>query len=350
MKFYDITEEPIKIYGLAVADSGAGNFWRLPESILAQMPELEYLGRRCTGGRVRFSTDSGKIIIRMKLKEAREDINFPTAGSAGADVYYGRGISSAYGGYIAPWNHSEEEICVEKEFTRAREMDIVTINLPRNDHLAGMEIGIEEGSQMKAAPEYTVSAPIIYYGSSITEGGCTSRVGTSYTSIVSRWLDADYRNYGFSGNAKGEETFARYIAGQQEMTALVYDYDHNTPSVEHLRATHGRFFEIIRNAHPKLPVLMLSRPDTDPYTKEVQALKDVVYHTYQSAREKGDENVYFIDGRQFFGTVGRAECTIDGCHPNALGFMRMAEVIYPVLHSICCPAKAPAGNSGGIFN
>lgn len=343
MKFYDITEKPIQIYGLAVVDKEEGNFWRLPKDIIREMPLLEYLGRRCTGGRVRFATNSSKITIRMKLKSVKEDINIPASGSAGADVYYGIGKDSVYGGYIAPGVHSEEAVMVEKEFLRPDGMEIVTINLPRNDHLAGMEIGIEDGAHIQEAPAYKTSTPIIYYGSSITEGGCTGRVGTAYTSIVSRWLDADYKNFGFSGSARGEEVFARYIASQKEIKAFVYDYDHNTPSVEHLAATHQRFFEIIREAHPTLPVIMMSRPDTDPYTKEIQDLKDVVYHTYQSAKEKGDKNVYFIDGRQFFGTVGRAECTIDGCHPNALGFMRMAEVLYPVLESICYPKHMDFG-------
>lgn len=65
------------------------------------MPLLEYLGRRCTGSRVRFCTDSPKITIKMKLKSVKEDINIPASGSAGVDVYYGMGKDSVYGGYIA---------------------------------------------------------------------------------------------------------------------------------------------------------------------------------------------------------------------------------------------------------
>ncbi len=339
MKFYEITESPIKIYGLSVVDGRERKFWRLPESILSEMPQLDYLGRRCTGGRVRFATDATEFMIRMTLKEAAEDINFPTAGSAGVDVYYGKGTESVYGGYLAPWSHSQEEITIEKTFMKPAGMVTVTVNLPRNDHLLGMEIGLPEGATLEAAEEYSLQAPIVYYGSSITEGGCVSRVGCAYTSILSRWLDADYRNYGFSGCAKGEEEFARFLASHEKMTAFVYDYDHNTPSIRHLQETHEKFFLMFREAHPEVPVLMLSRPDVDPYTEDIQQLRDIVCQTYQNARARGDKNVYFIDGRTYFGDLGRAECTIDGVHPTALGMMRMAETIYPVLRKMCYPSK-----------
>ena len=331
MKFYDITKAPFKIYGLSVVNGEERKFWRLPEYMFEQMPVLDFLGKRATGGRVRFMTDAKEFTVRVTVKEIGEDINFPTAGSAGVDVYFGTGIDSQYGGYVAPWEHSKEESTFERAVAKPEGLEIVTINFPRNDHLLGMEIGLDEGAMLLEAPEYTISKPILYYGSSITEGGCVSRVGCAYTSIVSRWLDADYRNYGFSGCAKGEEEFANFLASHKEVSALVYDYDHNTTGLQHLKDTHEKFFRIFRQAHPQVPILMLSRPDTDPYTQEIQRLRDVVAQTYQNARAKGDTNVYFIDGRQYFGNMGRGECTIDGVHPNSLGMMRMAEHIYPVL-------------------
>jgi hypothetical protein len=58
--------------------------------------------------------------------------------------------------------------------------------------------------------------------------------------------------------------------------------------------------------------------------------RNIIYRTYLNARNAGDNSVYFIDGMQFFGTAGRSECTVDGCHPNALGFMLMAKTIHPL--------------------
>ncbi len=351
MKFYSIIDLPIKIYGLAVKDAAQRKFYKLPEEMLEKMPRYDYLGRRACGGRVRFATNAKSMVIRMTLAGTKEDINIPLSGSAGADVYLGVGKSSKFIGYIAPKEHVTEEVMVEKEFSLVEEESlgqpegadlnqektnttIVTINLPRNDHLLAMEIGIEEGAIIEEAPEYTIDKPIVFYGSSITEGGCASRAGNAYTSIVCRWLDTDYYNYGFSGSAKGESVFAEYIAGLENISALVYDYDHNAPTPEHLEETHEAFFKIIRKAKPELPVLMLSRPDLKDGIEDAAKRAEIIRKTYQNAVDSGDKNVWFLDGRIFFGEEGREECTVDGTHPNALGFMRMAEKIYPVLKEI----------------
>ena len=334
MKYYDITQYPLKIYGLAVTDSEARKFYRLPEYMLKKMPQYDYLGRRATGGRVRFCTDSARLTIRMTLSQAKEDINIPLSGSAGADIYLGMGTESEYLGYIAPYCHIMEEISVEKTFSKKSTMEIVTINLPRNDHLLSMEIGIDDTAAMTEPPEYTIANPIVFYGSSITEGGCASRAGNAYTSIVCRWLDADYRNYGFSGSARGEQIFAQYLASLKDISVFIYDYDHNADSIKQLSDTHEAFFQTIRKAHPNLPVLMMSRPDTDKDKKDAQARKEVIYTTYSNAKKQGDENIWFLDGETLFGTCGRAECTVDGTHPNALGFMRMAERVHDRLCEI----------------
>ena len=334
MKIAPITESPFKIYGLAVADRETRKYYRLPEYMLDRMPQYDFLGRRSVGGRVRFATDSRKIYIRMTLDACREDINIPLTGSAGADVYLGTGRDAKYLGVVAPGIHGDAEITVEKSFTKGPGLETVTVNLPRNDLLLGMEIGVEEDAVLREAPAYRVPDPIVFYGSSITEGGCAERPGNAYTSLACRWLDADYRNFGFSGKARGETEFAEFIASLPKISVFVYDYDHNAPDAEHLRATHERFFRIVRRAHPETPILLLSRPDTDKDPADAAARRDIIRATCERARAAGDENVRFLDGGAFFGPEGRAECTVDGTHPNSLGFMRMAQSLYPVLAGI----------------
>lgn len=334
MKFCSITEEPLKIYGLAVQDSEKRQFWKLPSEILKEFPQYEYLGRRTAGGRVRFRTDSARLCVRMTLAEAKEDINIPLSGSAGADIYLGRGRESSFLGYVAPGEHSCREITVEKTFDLTGKMELVTVNLPRNDHLLAMEIGVEEGAEIMAAPDYRISGPVVFYGSSITEGGCATRPGNAYTSMVCRWLDADYRNMGFSGKARGELEFAEYLATFGDMSVFVMDYDHNSPSPEHLAETHEPFFQVMRRAHPRLPILLLSRPDVDKNPEDSRKRREIIKATCERAQAAGDKRVWFLDGGAFFGKEGREECTVDGTHPNTLGFMRMAESIYPVLEAV----------------
>ena len=77
-----------------------------------------------------------------------------------------------------------------------------------------------------------------------------------------------------------------------------------------------------------MPVFMLSRPDYDNAPELSKRNREVIRKTYANAIERGDKNVYFLDGESFFGTLGRDMCTVDGCHPNDLGFYRMAEAVY----------------------
>lgn len=334
MKTVHITDSPIRIHGLNTIDALTGNFWRLDEQIMKKMPQYSEAGKRSVGGRVRFITNSPYITIRMELKTLEVDRCICLPGSAGADVYYGTGEVSRYAGYVAPADYEAASRLVERKLIKTADAELVTINLPRNDNLASLEIGIDDDADLLAPGDYRVEYPILFYGSSITEGGCAPRPGIAYTSILCRWLDADYYNYGFSGAAKGELEFAEYIAAHKNISLFVYDYDHNAPNPEHLQKTHEPFFKIIREAHRDMPIIMMSRPDFDWNLKDSLLRREVVHRTFMNARSSGDNHVYFIDGEQFFGRTGREECTIDGCHPNALGFMRMAQTIYPLAKSL----------------
>jgi hypothetical protein len=335
MRTYSCNEALLSLHGLNHIQPENGEYWRLPLDIQKQMPEqYERLGKRPAGARLRFRTDAAKITIRYSLKTESVDRCIPLPGSAGVDVYVGSGIESRYAGYVAPAEYGFKDTIIEGTIDKQPVMETVTINLPRNEQLSHLEIVVEDDVQVEAAQPYTISAPIVFYGSSITEGGCADRPGAAYTSMVSRWLDSEYFNYGFSGSARGESDFAEFIAAHPAISAFVYDYDHNAPTPEHLEQTHKPFFDIVRRAHPTIPILLLTRPDFDRDPEDSNRRRAIVNDTYLTAVHGGDRHVYFIDGQSFFGSIGREECTIDGCHPNSLGFMRMAERIYPLLRQI----------------
>ena len=94
---------------------------------------------------------------------------------------------------------------------------------------------------------------------------------------------------------------------------------------------HEAFFKIVREKNPELPVIFVTKPDYNSDVRENSKRREVVLKTYKNAVKAGDKNVYYIDGETLFGIEDRDSCTVDGCHPNDLGFMRMAQVICPVL-------------------
>jgi len=328
MKQYRCTEAPIQIHGL-YKPYLPKRFWRLPEELFPLVNEgVASRARSPVGGRVRFRTDSPKVTVRTLLRTNDVDWAIPLTGTAGSEVYIGSGRNIRYAGIVAP--RSYEERTASLTFEKERRLEDITIYLPRNVELEDVLIELEDDAVLEAPRPYTIERPIVFYGSSITEGGCATRPANAYTALLGRWLDADTINLGFSGSAKGEPAMAEYIAGL-EMSALVLDYDHNAPTVEHLEQTHEPFFRIIREKQPALPILMLTKPDFDLHPEDAARRREVVRRTYEHARATGDQNVWFIDGETFFGREDREACTIEGCHPNDLGFMRMAQTICPVL-------------------
>ncbi len=115
-------------------------------------------------------------------------------------------------------------------------------------------------------------------------------------------------------------------------SALVFDYDHNAPSAEYLRHTHFAAYERFRRAQPNTPVVFISKPDS-PKAEDTAKRAEIVKASYEKAKAAGDENVYHIDGRSFFG-ADWANCTVDGCHPTDLGFYKMAQKIGDLLEKI----------------
>ena len=118
------------------------------------------------------------------------------------------------------------------------------------------------------------------------------------------------------------------------MSAFILDYDHNAPSEEHLLRTHEPFFRTIREAQPDLPIVIVSKPDFDTNPVINAARRDIIRATYDHAVASGDRHVAFVDGETLFGTSDRDLCTVDGTHPNDLGFCRMAAALEPVLRSM----------------
>ena len=184
--------------------------------------------------------------------------------------------------------------------------------------------------KFKKEKPYTIEKPIVYYGNSVTQGGCASKPGNSFPGFLGRWLDADYLNFGFSGAGYGEESIAEYIAGLN-MSLLFMDYDHNAPTIEYLRRTHYRFYRIVRENNPELPIIMASMPNLDLQPTYRSERRAVIRESYERAIAEGDRLVWFIDGIKMFGEEERDACTMDGAHPNDLGFYLMAKSIFPYM-------------------
>lgn len=328
--FYNTKRDPFKVYGLYKYRT-ENVCRRLPEDVAkATGKSVEHLSLETAGARIRFSTDSPYIAIKTVMPYISRFSHMPLTGTTGFDLYVDSDGGSHYCKLFKPDANitGGYESVVKFE---TRKMRSVTINFPSYNAVDDLFIGLQSDSRIGLGEFYRTKRPVVYYGSSITQGACTSRPGLTYQNHISRKYDLDYINLGFSGSARGELPLVNYMASL-DMLAFVCDYDHNAPTVDHLKETHQRMYEIIREAHPDIPYIMISRPDFITHNIEDSAARrDVVMDTYRFARAEGDEKVYFIDGEGIFRGPYEDSCTVDGSHPNDIGMMKMAEAIGKML-------------------
>lgn len=328
IKFYDALENPFKIYGIYMED---GKFRRMPEKEAEKVSEgVLRLHSHCAGGRVRFRTDSQRIAIFARMGSIAKMSHFALTASVGFDLYINSDEGEIYSRtFVPPFNIEDSyESVVSFDDESMRD---VTINFPLYSEVMELYIGIDDKSKIEAPTPYIDVKPIVYYGSSITQGGCASRPGNCYQAYISRRFNCDYVNLGFSGNAKAEREMVDYIK-KLDMSIFVYDYDHNVPNSQYLRQTHESMFMEIRKYHPNLPIVIMSAPVWN--AKGVwRERRDIIEQTYNNARAAGDKNVYFLDGDDLM-ALCKTNGTVDLWHPNDFGFASMASAVGDVIEKI----------------
>ena len=283
----NIRQEPFQLHGI-LYDEERKCYTRLPQEIAEQVSAgVAFLNFDSTGGRVRFRTNSSFIGIHALMDN---DLTFPhmsLTGQSSFDLYRkkaGEATDIFYHtyvppvgmktGYSAPWptDGAMAEYC---------------INFPSYDRVKELYIALKKDALLEAPAPYRHSLPVVYYGSSITQGGCASRPGNNYQSIISRDLNTDYINLGFSGSGKAEDVMVDYLAGLK-MSVFVCDYDHNAPDTDYLTRTHLPLYRKIREKHPDLPIIFLSAPDILLRPADFAPRRDIVRKTYETALAEGD--------------------------------------------------------------
>ena len=329
LRFYDPKQTPFQICGVYFED---GKFRRLPESVArATNPGVLRLHANTAGGRIRFQTDSPYVAIHTKMPSIGKMPHFALTGSAGFDLYgKEEGEPERYMGTFTPPFAIADGYESILRFPSAK-MREITVNMPLYSEVSQLYIGLQEGANILPPKPYKPQKPIVYYGSSITQGGCASRPGNAYQNPIARRLNIDYVNLGFSGSACGEQAMADYIAGLA-MSCFVYDYDHNAPTPEHLQATHEKMFLTIRKAHPEIPIVMMSRPRAYLNAEDQRRLA-IITATYENAKNRGDQNVYLLTGPELMADAG-CDGNVDGTHPTDYGFASMAHALGDLLETI----------------
>lgn len=325
------TSDLVKVYGLAWFDEDK-RYVRFPQSsdemIKGLAEGLYYLVEQPSGCMLAFRSNTTTLKIKVEIGTIFNMGHMAFTGQGGCDLYIGSKREDLTFFRTASYNIYKKEY----EFTYFEKWDkkdrLFLINLPLYGGINNIEIGIDTDASIMPALDLFDKGRVVCYGTSVTQGGCASRPGVSYTNALSRRMGYEFLNFGFSGNGRGQPEVAELLASIPNVKMFILDYEANATLVM-LKATLDNFIDIIRKKYPTVPIVVLSkiRMSVETHREEnFKAQKKSLNFQKNTVKRHAltDENIYFYDGHKLLGKY-TTEATVDGCHPTDLGFMMITE-------------------------
>lgn len=330
-----INADSFQLIGKGFEDTQT-RYERLPASLesLTRSP-VWHLSKNCSGMAIRFRTNSSVIAARWEVTGDVVMNHFTPTGIKGLDLYCLKDGKWIFVNSARPAGKTTTATIIDN--MSGQDMEYM-LYLPLYDGLKTLEIGVSADASISNSELNSprIGKPIVFYGTSITQGGCANRAGMAYPNILSRKLDKEIINLGFSGNGQLDLEVAEAMA-TIDASCFVIDCLPNV-SVQQMNEKYARFLEIIREKHPTTPILLIESilfthinfdRKIDAVVKEKNK---TLVKIYKEQKEKGDKNIYYQKADNLIGND--LEATVDGIHLTDLGFIRMAEQLYPRLKKL----------------
>lgn len=329
--YVDAAEFPL--YGKA-SDDTDGRYVRLPSCLkdVSRKP-VWALGQNSAGLYVRFRSNSTSIHARWSSLNKHTMNHMTDTGTRGLDLYALKDGEWRFVRSARPTDKITETPIIENMLPEDREY---MLYLSLYDGVEFLEIGVDSTAYI-GRPEVSRPAsdrPVVMYGTSILQGGCANRPGMAFTNIIARRLDREVINLGFSGNALLDYEIAELMASVKNPALFVFDYVPNS-SAEKIADRGEKFFRIVRDAHPDVPVVFVEDPEF-PHSAfdmriaaEIAAKNAAQKELFEKLKKSGEKNIYYISSKGMIGDDG--EATVDGVHFTDLGMVRYVDHVLPVL-------------------
>lgn len=288
------------------------------------------LSRHSAGMCCRFATDATAIWARYELSSASLAMpHMPATGVSGLDLYARDGQRHwRWLGFVAPASTKLKVRLADGIEAGRREY---LLYLPLYNGVESLEVGV--APQASFAPLAPRGKPMVFYGTSITHGGCASRPGMAYPAIVGRRLDWPVINLGFSGNGTMDPEVGALLA---ELDAAVYVIDCLPNMAAGSVASRTEpLVRQLRSARPKTPIVLVEdRTFANAWLIPGQrqhhaASRAALRAAYERLKSAGVPGLHYVEGERLLGDDN--EATVDASHPTDLGMLRMAEALEPVL-------------------
>jgi hypothetical protein len=287
---------------------------------------------------VRFVTDANEIQARWALRSKGLAMpHMPATGVSGLDLYVKVDGQWKWLAVGRPTKFPVNSVTLVKGIPAGtREYFLY---LPLYNGVSWVEIGVPEGSVFRKAPPYPQDRkPIVFYGTSITQGGCASRTGMVHTALVGRRFGYPVINLGFSGNGCMEPEMADLFA---ELDPSVYVLD-CLPNMNGKMVAErvAPFVKRLRQAHPNTPILLVEdRTYSNAFLIASRRQSNTdnrreLRRAYAGLKAEGVENLYYLPGERLLRDDLDNLATVDGSHPTDLGFMRQTDAFCEALKPI----------------
>ncbi len=310
-----------------------GLLHRFPRNLRQQ---FSYLHERsiCTSGiRIEFTTDAKSIQIVSSHSKLKHRENYSNMAQACIDILVD---GLFWTNYYTKWE-DPEKIYLPEDGAMHR----ICLVFPNYARLRLKKIVLHEVSSVsQKTPSYLLeNRPIVYYGSSITQGGCASRPALAYPHQLSETFCINYVNLAISGNARGEPELANYIAGFTHAALFILDWGANLLDPQDgdlLEHRYENFWRVIHEHNPNTPILFvglqnfshdLSSPPA--FRKHIQKKRDFIKEKAIAAcNEINQKSKMFdyIDGTSIINAES-LDLTLDGVHPSDRGHKTYAELL-----------------------
>ena len=333
--------DSLPLLGKAVDDaSTASRFQRLPDSLehKVKRPPLFGLGRHSAGMAIRFTSDSPEIHARWKSRFNSIMNHMTPTGSRGLDLYVMLPDSTWTFAQTARPDLSSHttETCVVSNMPSGQREYMLYLSL--YDAVDSLFIGVPEEYSLTAPAvnHPKAESPIVYYGTSLVHGGCVNRPGMAHTNILRRRLDRDVINLGFGGNGQLDLEIAEVIAGVKDPSLVILDFVPNCSSGQ-IDTLMIPFVDIIRTAHPDVPILFIECLQ-HPRSRFDNQMRAATERHNAMMRRRYDDLTARYTGLHYLPTEGLLgddnEHTVDALHLTDMGALRFADALEPVIRSI----------------
>lgn len=323
----DLSDERLEVRGLPWLGENSPDLWRLPGRAMGAVPErVSHLARFPGGGRIRLHSNTSQVSIRL---QNRGMARLPSSylGTQGFDAY----ADGVYWASVCAAGSDDLELTFfEGAAQESRQIDIY---LPLFQECRVQAIGVDADAEFAASKAFRSETPIVYYGSSIAQGACTSRPGMTYQAILGRSLETDFVNLGFGGAGRAEPEVVELVS---ELDACGFVFDLGKSYGRQPKEVYAEMLERIRSDHPQVPLVCITpifstrEFSSTEYVEMSEFIRLVMRQAALERIESGDCGVHLVEGLDLLGP-GDADAFYEGTHPNAMGYTLMSQRLRPTL-------------------